>query len=89
VEKCKTDPSIDVVLMDLQIPGISGFEAAKLIKQERADLPIIAQSAYALIEEKERAIEAGCDAHISKPINTFDLLAAIHYFLDLGDLPFL
>ena len=89
VEKCKTDPSIDLVLLDLQIPGISGFEAATLIKQIRADLPIIAQSAYALIEEKERAIEAGCDAHISKPINPFDLLAAIHHFLDLGDLPFL
>jgi len=56
VEKCKIDPGIDVVLLDLQIPGISGFEAATLIKQIRADLPIIAQSAYALIEEKERAI---------------------------------
>ncbi|KPL14846.1 MAG: hypothetical protein AMS26_09245 [Bacteroides sp. SM23_62] len=89
VEKCKTDPSIDVVLLDLQIPGISGFEAATMIKQVREDLPIIAQSAYALIEEKERAIEAGCDAHISKPINAFDLLAAINHFLDAGDLPLL
>ena len=82
VEKCRKDPEFDIVLLDLQIPGISGFEAATLIKQIRDDLPIIAQSAYALIEEKERAIEAGCDAHISKPINTFDLLAAIDYFLN-------
>ncbi len=89
VEKCRTDPDIDVVLLDLQIPGITGFEAATLIKKERADLPIIAQSAYALIEEKERAIEAGCDAHISKPINAFDLLSAINHFLDAGDLPLL
>ena len=89
IEKCKNDPDIDVVLLDLQIPGISGFEAATQIKQLREDLPIIAQSAYALIEEKERAIEAGCDAHISKPINTFDLLAAINHFLDAGDLPLL
>jgi CheY-like chemotaxis protein len=89
VEKCKNDPSIDVVLLDLQIPGISGFEAATLIKQVREDLPIIAQSAYAMIEEKERAIEAGCDAHISKPINAFDLLTAINHFLDAGDLPLL
>jgi CheY-like chemotaxis protein len=89
VEKCKTDPDIDVVLLDLQIPGISGFEAATQIKQIRKDLPIIAQSAYALIEEKERALEAGCDAHISKPINAFDLLSAINHFLDTGDLPFL
>ena len=89
VEKCKTDPAIDVVLLDLQIPGISGFEAATQIKQVRQDLPIIAQSAYALIEEKERAIEAGCDAHISKPINAFDLLAAIHHFIDAGELPLL
>lgn len=89
VEKCRTDPDIDVVLLDLQIPGITGFEAATLIKKERADLPIIAQSAYALIEEKERAIEAGCDAHISKPINAFDLLSAINHFLNAGDLPLL
>ena len=89
VEKCKTDPDIDVVLLDLQIPGISGFEAATQIKQIREDLPIIAQSAYALLEEKERAIEAGCDAHLSKPINAFDLLAAINHFLDAGDLPWL
>jgi CheY-like chemotaxis protein len=89
IEKCKNDPDIDVVLLDLQIPGISGFEAATQIKKLRGDLPIIAQSAYALIEEKERAIEAGCDAHIAKPINAFDLLAAINHFLDAGDLPLL
>jgi CheY-like chemotaxis protein len=89
IEKCKNDPDIDVVLLDLQIPGISGFEAAAQIKQIRQDLPIIAQSAYALIEEKERAIEAGCDAHISKPINAFDLLIAINHFLDAGELPLL
>jgi CheY-like chemotaxis protein len=89
IEKCKNDPEIDVVLLDLQIPGISGFEAAAQIKEIRHDLPIIAQSAYALIEEKERAIEAGCDAHISKPINAFDLLVAINHFLDAGKLPLL
>ena len=75
--------------MDLQIPGISGFEAATQIKKLRQDLPIIAQSAYAFLEEKERAIEAGCDAHISKPINAFDLLSAINHFLKAEDLPFL
>ena len=86
VEKCRTDPDIDVVLLDLQIPGMSGFEAATQIKQLRQDLPIIAQSAYALLEEKEKAIEAGCDAHISKPIQAFDLLSAINHFLDEGNL---
>jgi CheY-like chemotaxis protein len=89
IDKCREDPDIDVVLLDLQIPGVSGFEAATLIKQARKDLPIIAQSAYALIEEKEKAIEAGCDAHISKPINTFDLLAAMDHFLKSEDLPLL
>jgi CheY-like chemotaxis protein len=60
VEKCKTDPDIDVVLLDLQIPGISGFEAATQIKQIRKDLPIIAQfNAFDLLSAINHFLDTG------------------------------
>jgi PAS domain S-box-containing protein len=69
---------IDLVLMDIRIPLINGYEATKLIKTYRKDIPIIAQTAYAFPEDKLKCIEAGCDDFISKPIqmqNLFELLA--------------
>jgi CheY-like chemotaxis protein len=85
VEVCKIDPDIDIVLLDLQVPGISGIEAAREIRALRKNLPIIAQSAFILTEDKDRAIEAGCTAHISKPINTFELLGTMHRLLHETD----
>jgi CheY-like chemotaxis protein len=85
---CRIDPDIDIVLLDMQIPGISGYEAAAEIRKLRADLPIIAQSAFIMTEDKDRAITAGCSAHISKPVNTFELLGTMHQFLhDTDTLP--
>jgi CheY-like chemotaxis protein len=88
VEACTVDPEIDIVLLDMQVPGMSGLEAAKEIRKLNQDLPIIAQSAFILTEDKEKAIEAGCNVHISKPINTFELLGIMHRLLfDTEDLP--
>ncbi|MCK4751186.1 MAG: response regulator [Bacteroidales bacterium] len=81
VEVCRNDPDIDIVLMDMQIPGISGYEAARKIRNMRKELPIIAQSAFVLTEDKDRALEAGCNVHISKPLNTFELLGTMHRLL--------
>ena len=67
-------PEINLVLMDIQMPVMNGFDATKLIKQKRPDLPIIAQSAFTSKEEREKAIEAGCDSFITKPINKSELL---------------
>jgi PAS domain S-box-containing protein len=62
----KNDYSI--VLMDLKMPVMSGIEATKQLKRQFPDLPIIAQTAYSLPEEREIALQAGCDDFISKPI---------------------
>ena len=75
---------IDIVLLDLLLPEVTGFEIARQLKVIR-NIPIIAQSAYALIEDKDRALAAGCDAHLPKPINTFELLGTMHRLLHKTD----
>ncbi len=82
VEICRNDPGIDILLLDMQTPGgMSGYDAAKEIRKIRPELPIIAQTAFILTEDKDRAMQAGCNAHISKPLNTFELLGTMHQLL--------
>lgn len=85
VDTCRMDPEIDIVLMDMQVPGISGYEAAREIRKLNENVPIIAQSAFILTEERDRALKAGCNAHISKPLNTFELLGIMHQLLNRTD----
>ena len=66
-----------VILMDLKMPVMSGIEATKLLKQQFPNLPVIAQTAYSLPEERENALLAGCDDFISKPINKEKLFEMI------------
>ncbi len=77
VELVQDHPEIDVVLMDIKMPIMNGFDATKLIKQQRPDLPVIVQSAYTSKEDKEKSKNAGADAFITKPINKTELLQLI------------
>ncbi|MFC1966043.1 response regulator [Chloroflexota bacterium] len=65
----------DLIIMDMQLPKISGIEVAKRLRQFPAfnHVPIIALTAYAMKGDREKFIEAGCDAYVSKPINTREL----------------
>ncbi len=74
-------PEINLVLMDIKMPIMNGFEATRLIKQQRPDLPVIAQSAFTSKEDKEKAKEAGCDAFIIKPIIKAELINLINELL--------
>ena len=78
VEIIKLHPEINLVLMDVQMPEMSGFEATKLIKQLRPDLPVIIQTALTTKEDREKAQEAGSNSFITKPINKTELLNLIH-----------
>ncbi len=69
IEYCKNNKDIDLVLMDLKLPHVSGFEAVPAIRKFRPNIPIIAQTAYAMINDKQKAMEIGCDDYIAKPIN--------------------
>src|ERR1035437_5613753 len=69
VEACRNNPDIDLVLMDIRMPKMDGNEATRQIRQFNTDVIIIAQTAYAFSGDKEKAIEAGCNDYISKPID--------------------
>jgi len=69
VEICRNHPDIDMVLMDIRMPGIDGYEATRQIRLFNKNVVIIAQTAYGLSGEYDKAIEAGCNDYITKPLN--------------------
>lgn len=77
VEFCEINKYISLVLMDIRLPGMDGFETTKKIKAIRKDLPIIAVTAYALDNEGATALSKGCVAYISKPYKGEELLKLI------------
>jgi len=77
VKLCKENSNIDLVLMDINIPVMNGYDATREIKKFRPDLPIIAQTAYAIAGDREKSLDAGCDDYISKPIKKEKLLKII------------
>lgn len=81
VEYCKSNPDIEMVLMDINMPGMNGYETTGIIKAFNPGLPIVAQTAYAVSGDKEKALEAGCDDYITKPINKSLLLEKVRKFL--------
>jgi CheY-like chemotaxis protein len=81
VDICETDPSINLVLMDIKMPILNGYEATKLIKYTRPDLPIIAQTAYAMTSDKHEAEKAGCNFYLSKPIKINQLKEILENYL--------
>ncbi|MBL7104093.1 MAG: PAS domain S-box protein [Bacteroidales bacterium] len=81
VDICLENKNIDLVLMDIELPEMNGYDATMLIKQHRKDLPVIAQTAYAMVEEMEKCQEAGCDDFISKPIYYDKLFSVINKYL--------
>lgn len=81
IEMVKNIPEIGLVLMDIQMPGMDGYEASRIVHFWRPELPIIAQSASAHAEDMRKGTEAGCKGHISKPIDTFKLYQLMAKFL--------
>jgi CheY-like chemotaxis protein len=63
--------------MDIQMPGLNGYEATQQIRKFNKDVIIIAQTAYGLQGDREKAIEAGCNDYITKPMNVTELLVLI------------
>ncbi len=77
VNHLKNNPDIDLILMDINMPEMNGYEATKQIREFNKDVIIISQTAYALAGDYNKSIEAGCDDHISKPLNKKILLDKI------------
>ncbi len=71
----------NLILMDMKMPVMSGIEATKILKKQFPELPIIAQTAFSLPEEKASALQAGCDDFLSKPIKKEELLEVISKYI--------
>ncbi len=78
VEICRKNPDIDLILMDIQMPDLNGYDATRQIRQFNKNVIIIAQTAFGLSGDREKAIEAGCDDYIAKPIIRSELIAVIN-----------
>ena len=81
VEICNAQTNMDLVLMDLQMPEMNGYEATRILKQKYPNLAIVAQTAFAMSDDREKAMDAGCDDYLAKPIKSKDLLSVVEKFV--------
>lgn len=81
VELCRNNKDLDLILMDIRMPDWNGYEATRRIRKFNKEVIIIAQTAYGLSGDKEKAIESGCNDYIAKPIIKNELLTLIQKYL--------
>ena len=81
VNHFKAHPEIDLVIMDLQLPKLSGFDATRQIKELNPGVPVIAQTAFAMKGDKQKALDAGCDDYVTKPLDFDQFLELIDKYL--------
>ena len=81
IDLIEKNNDVVLVLMDMKMPVMNGYEATRQIKKIRPDIPIIAQTAYAMPGERDQILEAGCDDYVSKPIVLNDLYEKIENLL--------
>ncbi len=79
----KENEDISLILMDLQMPEMNGYEATKEIKSFRPELKIVAQTAFAMSDDRSKALEAGCDDYLAKPIRSKDLIEMVNKFVKI------
>jgi len=72
---------VDLILMDIKMPKLNGLEVTKLIKSKNPNVKIIAETAFAMVDDEKKALEVGCDAYITKPINGERLVAMVKNML--------
>ncbi len=80
IKICRKSPDIDLILMDIQMPKMNGYQATREIRKFNKKVIIIAQTAFALTGDKDKAIEAGCNDYLSKPIRQNELLALLKLY---------
>ncbi|HCE56556.1 MAG TPA: hybrid sensor histidine kinase/response regulator, partial [Prolixibacteraceae bacterium] len=81
VELFNEKPDVDLILMDIRMPLMDGYQATRKIRETNNKVHIIAQTAFALAGDREKAMDAGCNDYIAKPINKKNLLQKINEFV--------
>ncbi len=82
IREIERNPEYDIILMDVRMPKIDGYQATQTIKHTHPEIPIIIQTAYAMPSERETGYASGCDEYIEKPVNRDLLLNLISEYLD-------
>ena len=82
VEIINQNHTVDLILIDLKMPVMNGLEATQEIRKTNSEIPIIAQTAYAMTNDKRKAFEAGCNDYLSKPITIKMFTQIIHKHLN-------
>lgn len=83
IEVLKSDDGIGIVLLDMMMPEIDGYEMIQMIRKQKgtAHIPVIAVTAQAMVGDREKCLEAGADDYVSKPVDTDRLLEILHHNL--------
>lgn len=84
VETCKKASDVDLILMDMRMPKLNGYEATRNIRKFNKDVVIIAQTAYGLSGDREKAIDSGCNDYLAKPIGKNALVSLLHKYFGNG-----
>ncbi|MDH3381224.1 MAG: response regulator [Flavobacteriaceae bacterium] len=83
IEQFKNHDDIDLILMDIKLPDLNGYEVTKQIRLNNKKVIIIAQTAYAMSSDRIKAINAGCNDYVSKPVSQEMLMKTINKYLNL------
>jgi CheY-like chemotaxis protein len=83
VEYCHQHPDLDLILMDIQLPDVNGYESTRKIRKFNKTVIIIAQTAYGLSSDRDNAIEAGCNDYIAKPISKNELTGLVNKYFNV------
>ena len=81
LEIFKSEPGVDLILMDLRMPLLNGIDTTRIIRTTHPDLPIIALTAYAFADDREKSIEAGCNDYLTKPVKLEELSETLIKYL--------
>ena len=80
IDACKNIPDLQIVLMDIQMPDLDGYEATRQIRMFNKEVVIIAQTAFAFSDDRKKALAAGCNEYLSKPFRKDDMLQVIERY---------
>lgn len=82
IEFVKNNPEIHLILMDLRLPDVNGLLVTRMIRQVKPAMPIIAQTAYAMPNDRQECLTSGCNDYIAKPIRRNDFIGLVSKYLE-------